>query len=243
VPRARALAAVAGVHDALGEPVQLFDEREADHDRDRPRLADRQLRRTLVRGREVDDRLEVQPPGRVRDQLAREDVYARVAFERTIGQLRQLEVVPTGQVLADLADLILDDVVVVTQPLFSADRLRVFARRRREKQVGVVETVGAAVEPWKQRPPAAGIGRERVCGGNPDGVRFELIGGEGLRSRSARLPGRGIHAYPLCCTIGAQRSGAYDAASAAFIRAIASSTSAGLANPMTTASTKPQVIA
>src|SRR3954447_1435703 len=47
----------------------------------------------------------------------RDAEYARVAFERSALELRQLPVIAGWEISADLADLGLDDVVVVQQPL------------------------------------------------------------------------------------------------------------------------------
>src|ERR1041384_1148776 len=53
----------------------------------------------------------------VRDQLDRKGVNARIILEWPYGQFRQLAVVTTRQVLANLADLLFDDVEVIYQPL------------------------------------------------------------------------------------------------------------------------------
>ena len=90
-------------------------------------------------------------PGRMGDQLAREQVDPWVALQRTISQLRQLEVILARQVLADVPDLVLDDVVVVAQPFLGSDRLRVATGRRREEQVGRIERRRTRVEPRQQR--------------------------------------------------------------------------------------------
>ena len=146
-PGARAIAAAARRDDIGSEPAQLLDERQPQHDRNGPDLADRQRRGALVRGREIDERLQVEPTGGVRDELARERVDARITGERAIGQLGQLQVVAARQVLPDLADLILHDMVVVAQPVFRPDGRRVLRDRHRQEPVGVVELLCACIEP------------------------------------------------------------------------------------------------
>ena len=160
-PRARAIAAAARRHDIGREPAQLFDERQAQHDRDGPDFADGQRRGPLVGGGEVDERLEIEPARGVRDELAREGVDARIAGERSVGQLGQLEVVLARKVLANLANLILHDVVVVPQPVFRPDRRRVLRDRRRQESIRVVELLRARVETGKERAAAHRIGCER----------------------------------------------------------------------------------
>ena len=82
----------------------------------------------------------------MRDQLARERIDARIAGKRTIRELWQLEVVPARQVLPHFAHLVLDDMVVVAQPLLGTDAVLLGARARGKHQVNLVEAVGAAVE-------------------------------------------------------------------------------------------------
>ena len=64
---------------AVGELAQFFGQREPQHDRNRPDLADRQRRHLLIRGYELDQGFEIKPPGGVRDELAGERIDARVA--------------------------------------------------------------------------------------------------------------------------------------------------------------------
>ncbi len=55
--------------------------------------------------------------------------YPRVTGERAVRELRQLPVVAGRQVVADLADLRVDEVIVVEQP-FCGGHHRAFARQR-----------------------------------------------------------------------------------------------------------------
>ena len=55
----------------LGEAPQLVDQRDAQHDRDRPQLADVERDAALVGADVADQRLQVEAAGRVRDQIAR----------------------------------------------------------------------------------------------------------------------------------------------------------------------------
>ena len=159
VPPPRLLAASPGADDAVGEPAKLLDEREPQHDRDGPDFADRELRRALIGAGEVDERLEIDAPGGVGDQLAREDVDARISLKGAVGELGQLEVVAARKVLPDLADLILNDVMVVAQPVLGRDRLRVGAGGGREEAVRRIEARSAVVERGQQRAAAPRIAR------------------------------------------------------------------------------------
>ena len=108
------------------------------------------------------------------DQIARQREDARVAGVLPVGQLRQLEVVLARQILADGAHLILDDVVVVAQPVFRRDRLR-GPRRGGQEVVGLVEELRVLVEQRNERAAARRIGRELVNRGQRRRVRFELL--------------------------------------------------------------------
>lgn len=141
MPRVRPLPLVAGFGDAVGKTLELFDERQPHHDRHRPRLAERERRGPLVGDGKLDDDLEVDAAGGVFDQFTSEEVDARIPAERTLCQLRQLEVVLPRQVLPDLTHLVLDDMVVVAQPLFGADTVLVGAGGGRQHHVGRIEPV------------------------------------------------------------------------------------------------------
>jgi len=131
------------------------------------------------------------------DQLAGDEVDAGIALKRTAGQLRQLEVILSWEVLSDLAYLVLHDMMVVAEPVLGPDRLSVLAGSDREEQIRLVETGCAAVELREQRTRASRIRRERVRDRDACGVRFELVGSEKFRGESARLKERRGHAGQL----------------------------------------------
>jgi hypothetical protein len=180
-PSPRAIARAPRGDDVGGEAAQLFDEREAQHDRDGPDLADRQRRDALIRGREVHEDLQIEAAGRMRRDLAGDQVHARIARELSVRELRQLHVVLARQVLADLANLILNDVVVVAEPLFRSDGGRVGGRRFRQKAVRVLELLSGVVEARQQRLAACGLRREARRLRQHRGVAVQLILSEQLR--------------------------------------------------------------
>jgi hypothetical protein len=85
--------------------------------------------------------------------------------------------------LAHLPDLILDDVIVVAEPVFGRDRMRVGARAEREDLVGLVEPCRALVQARQERPRPARVSGEGVRRREGEGVRFELFGTEEGRRR------------------------------------------------------------
>ena len=138
----------------------------------------------LIRGGEVDERLEIETAGGVCDQLARERVDARVSGERTVGELRQLEVVLSRKVLANLADLILDDVMVVAQPVFRADCRRVLRDGRRSgidthRRGPARHRPGEAAAAGFERPGRARLGTARRA------PAHDVRAGPGRRAQAA----------------------------------------------------------
>jgi hypothetical protein len=95
----------------------------------------------LISRDKLDDRFDIDSSGGVGDQLAREYVDPRIALERSVGQLRELQVVAAREILTNLAHLILYDVVVVSEPLLGRNRLRIATADAREKRVRRVESI------------------------------------------------------------------------------------------------------
>jgi hypothetical protein len=87
----------------------------------------------------------------VRDQRDRQLVDARVAGERTRGQLRQLAVVAARQALTDLADVLADDVEVVEQPLAGGADVRVVGAAGGETRVDVTQDAPRLDQARQQR--------------------------------------------------------------------------------------------
>ena len=171
--------------DVGRQSLQLLDECEPQHDRDGPDLADRERRAALKRGGKADERLQIEAAGGVDHQLAGQDIHTRVTVEGTTGELGQLEIVLARQILFDRADLILDDVKVVAQPVFRADRSGVRVRRRGQRVVRVLEDLGALVEARASGLRATGSGASVCVWRESFGMRFELFLTEQFGSRSA----------------------------------------------------------
>ncbi len=113
----RLLARCPAAHDLLGEAAEVLDEEDPQADRDRPELADRQRLHPLVGAHHAPQALRVEAAVRVCDVGPGETQDPRVAREMALGQLGELAVVVRRQVVADLAELLVDDVEVVDEPL------------------------------------------------------------------------------------------------------------------------------
>ena len=145
---ARGLAAVAPVgHHPRGHAAQVLDQRQPQHDRDRPQLAQSQRSHFLVGVDETVQAGSVDAAVAVRDDLQRDVIDPRQAGRGAVVQPRQFAAVALGQVPAGDADLLLDQVEVVQQP---------FGRRR-----------DPALAPGRLGQPLAAVGDDRLVVGQP----------------------------------------------------------------------------
>ena len=85
----------------------------------------------LVGAHETAQRLRIEAAVGVRDEGPRDAVHARIAGERSVGERRQLPVEAQRQIVADLAQLLVDDEEVVEQPLGGRRDPAFLARRPR----------------------------------------------------------------------------------------------------------------
>jgi hypothetical protein len=116
-----ALPSGASARDPLRRATEVLDQHDPERDRHRPELADRQRLNALVGAHEADERIRVESAVGVCDERPGDAENARVSRQRPDRELREFPVVALRKVLADLADLRFDDVVVVGEP---------FGRRR-----------------------------------------------------------------------------------------------------------------
>ena len=103
-------------HDLLREAAEVVDEEDPQADRDRPELADRQRLHLLIGHHHAPQALRVEPAVRVGDIRPGEAHDAGEACKMALRELRELVVVVSGQVVADLAELLVDDREVVDEP-------------------------------------------------------------------------------------------------------------------------------
>ena len=163
------LACRPAAHDLLREAAKVLDEEDPQADRDRPQLADRQRLDLLVGAHHAAQALRVEAAVGVRDVGPGETEDPRVSREMPRGQLRELAVVVRGQVVADLAELLVDDREVVDEPLGG----------RRDRPFVLDRTGEDAV---RVDEDAAVLGDAGPDGLSPTGrVRDRLGGGQGLR--------------------------------------------------------------
>jgi hypothetical protein len=123
----------------------------------------------------------------VADQGGRDLVHARVAREVARGELRKLGVVVVREAFANLAQVLLDDVRVVEQPIAGRPDVLFGVGGGREADASAREDAAGALEPGEQGRSAVTL-RERAEDLGPrDGSRAlgEPFGAEELASDRA----------------------------------------------------------
>ena len=117
----RHLARGAALCDLQRQAREIIDQHDPKRDRHRPKLADRERLHLLIGPDIADQHLGVETTVGMSDEGPGDAEDARVADERTRGELGKLPVIARRQVGAKLANLLLDEMIVVDEP---------FGRRR-----------------------------------------------------------------------------------------------------------------
>ncbi len=177
--RLRALAA-RHLH-AAGEAAEVFDQRDAKRDGNRPELADRQGRDRLIRVEEVFEGPHIGVAVGVGDEGRRDRVHARVPGELAPGQVRKLPLVVRGKVLTDLADLVEDEVEIVQKPFGRRRDGLAALRPGHDRRVNHPELAIVLLEAGPHRTPASGTEAAEVLGSQPSRFRVEPLAPVELR--------------------------------------------------------------
>ena len=180
----------------LRQPAQVLDQRELQHARPRPQLADRQRRDPLVAVQELDQLLAIETAVAVPDQFDRNRVDARLAAVLARGQRRQRARIGARQVPADVGDLGGDQMKVVEEPVGRRHDELAGANIVGERPVGGAEHADVVLE---AREGVAGttarIGIDREAGGQRERPLLEPLDAEQLVAQ--RLLGNRRHTPQL----------------------------------------------
>ena len=161
------------------EPAEVLHQGQAQHDGDRPQLADRQRRDVLIGVRKPPQQLLIEASGRVRDEIARQDVHPRIPPPAAGRQRGQLFVVLARQVAPDLQHLRAHHVVVVAEPLL---RRRLGGLREalfRQLLVGLFQPLRVALQAAEELFARAFVSRHAVIRRQGARMRLELLEGKG----------------------------------------------------------------
>ena len=104
-------------YDAAGGAAKILDEDDAQRDRHRPQFADRQRLHRLIGIDEFAEEIAIEATVGVGDIGPGHTEHPRQPGERTGGQLGKLAVVARRQIAAHFEYLLLDNVIIVENPL------------------------------------------------------------------------------------------------------------------------------
>jgi hypothetical protein len=162
----------AGREQLLGKPPQVFDQRQLQHARPRPELADGQRRDALIAVQELGELVSIEPAVAVPHQLHGDGVDARLPGMLARRQRGQRAGVRARQVPADPADLGRNQMEIVEQPV-----------ARRPHEPPGADVVGERAIRASQHPHVVVEARERVARPMPR-IRID---GEARRQRQRAL--------------------------------------------------------
>ena len=106
--------------------------------------------------------------------------HARISGERPVGELRQLPVIAGRQIGADLADLLLDEMIVVDQPFRRRRDRAALVDRLGDRAIGVEQHRRVVGEPARQRMALGRLRRHRLRDREAPRVLLEALDAEEL---------------------------------------------------------------
>src|SRR6185437_15407907 len=109
----RLLACGATTYDARGGAAQVFHQHYPQRDSDRPQLADGERLNALIGAHETTQRLGIEAAIGVGNKRPSHPEHARIPLQGPAVQLGQASIEARRQILPDLADLLLNQVVVI----------------------------------------------------------------------------------------------------------------------------------
>ena len=174
----RVLARRAPADDGLRQAPEVLHEYDAQRDRHGPQLADRQWLHTLVGVQEPPEELGIESAVGMGDEGPGDSIHARIAGERPLGQLGQLPVEPGRQVVADLAQLFVDDVEVVDEPFRRRSDRALLADGLGDHAIGFAQDAAVVLNARQQSPAPAR--RHALRGRQARGVLLEPLDAEEL---------------------------------------------------------------
>ena len=126
--------------------------------------------------------MRVEAAVRMGNECPRKPEYAWIPGQRSVRELWQLPVVTGRQVVIDLANLRLDDVVVVDQPFRSGSDRAPLPDRLGDGAMSVEQCAAVVVQARSQWPDCAGPGRDALSGREAFRMLLESLGAEDFRT-------------------------------------------------------------
>ena len=136
--------------DVFGDAAEAFDQSEPQHDRQGPQLAQRERTDRLVGGHKMTHLLDIDVPVGVGDQFEGDGVDPGETRFRTVEEARQFATVGPWQIEARRANLLLDDVKIVEEPLSRRRDVSRFVFSADDEIVGLDELLFVLIEATKE---------------------------------------------------------------------------------------------
>ena len=162
--------------DLHRQTAHVLDQRDAQGDRHRPYLADRQRLHGLIGLHKAQDKGFRQQTVGVRDIGPSQTQHPRIARKGAVDQFRQMSVIADRQIVFDLAQLLFDNVKVVQQP-FGGGRDRLTGVQSLcTRPIGGKQGSGVVLDPADQTghshraPP-----RHSLSGGQGQGMMLQTL--------------------------------------------------------------------
>ena len=178
------------IHPAFGDAhrdaAQILNQRQTQHDGNRPQLAQAKGCDGLVSRNETAERVRVHPSVAVGNGLEHEVIHPRQAGRRALGQGGQLPAIAFGQVTPGDADLFLDEVEVIEQP-FSGGRDAVARCHCRRQQLAGFDYHALVGGQARQQPVRHASRCQAVRRRKAHPVLFHLLGTKQLRPQRRLL--------------------------------------------------------
>jgi hypothetical protein len=168
------------MYNAFRYAPEILHEHHPQGDRNRPEFADRQWLYALIRADETMKHFRIEPAVGVRNKRPSQAIDAGIALQVTLGQLRQFSIVAGWQVIVDLAQLFIDDVIIVDQPLCRRRNRALLMDRPGDGTVGCEQDPSIFEYPGQQRTAFPWRRRDTLGGGKTLAVLLKTLGAEEL---------------------------------------------------------------
>src|SRR6185369_12954744 len=165
--------------DLLGEPSQVLREHDPEGDGHGPQLSDGQWLHALESADEALQRIAIESAVGVSNERPGEAEHAWIALESTFGKLGELAVEPGREILADVADDLVDDVEVVDEPFRRRHDRAFLPDHPGERAIALEQDTPAIPHAWRQGTAEPAFEQSPLVR-DPLGVLLESVGAEQL---------------------------------------------------------------
>ena len=187
----RFLARGATAHDAMGRAAQILHQHDAQRDRDSPQFADGERLHALVGAHEPAQCLRVEVAVGVGHEGPGDAKHPRVSHEGSARELWQLPVEARRQILADVADLRFNEMVIVEQPFRGRSDGALFAHRPSDGAIGREQHGFVVAQPCAERWATYRLRCDLLCDGEAGRMLLETLDAEELCAQELVIvPGR-----------------------------------------------------